>query len=251
MEGPDGEGPGKSFYALGDKRCPQFGTCETVSGFINSQNNNKARVAWTNGRDAVESGDCVTAMKSRDEIISSVKVPLIQGTLREAYEVDENGGADEADGLVEAAEGWAFASSVLPFIAECDPQAAEIVRSNVFLNESPLVKDGFRAVKTAIESTYECLGLSCTDVGAMATCGNNGDEVCPGMEACKDASGEDGDDSAKEDSMPMVAGVLGWACFGALVLAQLLAKLLFQGTYTSGDEKHVTKEYELSQSNEI
>lgn len=42
-EGEDGTGSGKGPYALGDKRCPQFGTC--VSNGL-AANNEAARAAW-------------------------------------------------------------------------------------------------------------------------------------------------------------------------------------------------------------
>ena len=140
MEGTDGSGGGRSFYALSDKRCPQFKTCQTTSGL--AMTNVKILSAWNAGVAAIKSGKCFDAMLERDKIVSQVTVPLIQGTLREAFETDVDGGWVIADGLVERAEGWGFASSLLPWVAICDESKAKLIHDNLYINEEPYVKDG-------------------------------------------------------------------------------------------------------------
>ena len=122
----------------------------------------------------LQNGDCSTlsgpgGIASR--IISLMRVPVIQGMLREAYESDpakrsETGGAD---GFIEVVEGWAF---TLPAISACNASAAEtLVRNMGNIGLGPLgahVPDGFDAVLSAVESTYACLGIQCSDVNAMA-----------------------------------------------------------------------------------
>merc|ERR1711871_1844288 len=48
---------------------------------------------------------------------------------------------------------------------------------NMGLGTAGAVPDGYEAVKTAIESTYSCLGITCSDVGAYDV-----------MTACTDSS---------------------------------------------------------------
>jgi hypothetical protein len=84
-------------------------------------------------------------------------VPVIQGMMREAYETDPNGGAVDADGFVEVAEGWAFAAAVLPLIAECNSANASTIRTNMdTLSQSASERnsstDGYLAVVRAVES---------------------------------------------------------------------------------------------------
>mmetsp|Transcript_49731 Transcript_49731/g.118550 ORF Transcript_49731/g.118550 Transcript_49731/m.118550 type:complete len:433 (-) Transcript_49731:304-1602(-) len=102
-----------------------------------------------------------------------LRVPLVQGVLREAFESDPaqqhiTGGGD---GFIEVVEGWAFTRAILPALSACNATAAAIVRrnmDNIAQGEGgAFVPDGFGAVKTALESTYVCLGMSCDDVGAM------------------------------------------------------------------------------------
>lgn len=99
-------------------------------------------------------------------------------------EVDPDGGAALADGAVEFAEGWAFAAAVLPAVAACDAAAAATVRSNLHLTAATPIADGYAAVKAAFESTYACLGVTCADIGAMLTCGDDGASAC--WAACDD-----------------------------------------------------------------
>merc|ERR1712032_1052400 len=50
--------------------------------------------------------------------------------------------------------------------------------------EGAHLPDGFEVVKTAVESVYPCLGISCTDVNAMGSFTKT-DELL--WEPCKDA----------------------------------------------------------------
>jgi hypothetical protein len=111
-----------------------------------------------------------------DDIAAKQSIPVIQGLLREAYEVDP--AADGiADGLVEVCEGWGFAAAVLPRIAKCNASAAQILQENMdtvakISTHDPLasgvfMKDGFHAVIDAVESTFDCMGVKCSDVRSM------------------------------------------------------------------------------------
>ena len=73
-----------------------------------------------------------------------------------------NSGGDK-----ERAEAWAFAMAILPLIHQCDPGVASTVITNMKVGaENPMV-DGWAAVKSAVESTYQCLGITCDDIGGL------------------------------------------------------------------------------------
>ena len=187
LEGTDGSGSGKSTYALGDKRCPQFDTC--VAGTRIATNNQKALDAWQSGVTALAATNCFTALTASETILAQLTVPLVQGMVREAYEVDPNGGAATADGVVEVAEGWAFTTAILPQIAMCNASIAQLIRTNMALSldgtNGAHVASGFRVVKSAIESQYPCLKITCADVGGMLASG----APIAGMEPCVDGAG--------------------------------------------------------------
>ncbi|KAJ8612568.1 hypothetical protein CTAYLR_007205 [Chrysophaeum taylorii] len=209
-EGETGDGSGFSAYALGDKRCPQFGTCEGSR----ARNNELARLAWEKGRDGILKGDCLAAYDQLRVIKPQLIVPLIQGALREAYEVDPEGGAEGADGTIEVAEGWAFVYPLLPLVYACDSNQAQVIYRNMFINADPILEDGYEAVKDAFESVYDCLNVTCYDVGAMQTCGDENKNL-PCWDPCSD-SGDDDDhksDSKKKSARVVaivVVGVAGW-----------------------------------------
>lgn len=205
LEGVDGSTKGYSVYALGDKRCPQFSTCidMTSDGWPTSTSglaapNEAARTALEAGIahfEAVAAGSadgrrraCSGAIEHLDAFVAASVVPLVQGTLREAYEVDPAAGGADADGLVEVAEGWAFAAPILPLITKCNATAGDIVYDNMWLNADPHVRDGFAVVKAAVESVYPCLGITCADVGGMLSDG----EPIDGFHPCVDSPSSSG-----------------------------------------------------------
>jgi len=197
LEGSDGSGKGESMYALGDKRCPQFDTC--VEGTRISINNALALSAWQRGIAALAAGDCFGALGEQYAIVSALTIPLVQGMLREAWEVDPEGGAALADGRVEVAEGWAFTAAILPQLALCNRTAGGYVYRNMYLNAEPPVADGFSFVKQTAESLYSCLGITCAQVGGMLLADQT---PIPGMEPCTDlkaAKGADEDEDEYED----------------------------------------------------
>jgi hypothetical protein len=85
------------------------------------------------------------------------------------------------------AEGWAFAAAVLPRLHYCSTDkndVAKLVKANLDVAASPQMKDGFKTLKAKVESVYDCLGITCADVGEF----QNSEGVYAGMEACKDST---------------------------------------------------------------
>jgi hypothetical protein len=223
LEGTDGSGSGKSTYALADKRCPQFGTC--VGDSLVATSNVKALAAWQAGISLLLAGDCVGALHEYDTIVAQLTVPLVQGMLREAYEVDPDGGACCAHGVVEVAEGWAFTAPILPQLAACDAAIASSTRENMALSLTPTgtahVGDGFRTLKARVESLYPCLRITCTDVGGMLT--SDGQPIA-GMEPCVDSA------VASPSSTGLVTAVIVLAVVLALCAAVYLHHLFRSGS---------------------
>ena len=97
-------------------------------------------------------------------------------------EAGNNAATVAADCAKSWAEGWAFSAAVLPQIAQCDAGAATTIRDNLDVANAEPMKDGVAAVKAAVESTYQCMGISCTDVGEF----QSSTGVYAGMDACAD-----------------------------------------------------------------
>jgi len=183
LEGVDGSGSGKMLHALADKRCSNFATCMMKSGKgystvpAGSAINMQLFKQFALGRDALLGGRCDDTKPIKKRIVELMSVPLVQGSLRYAYKVAKLGG-----GSKEFAEGAAFSAAILPRIDACDKAAAKIIADNMNMeNFATKMKDGFKAVKDAFESTYTCLGITCEDVGGLIV---DGMQYYEGAESC-------------------------------------------------------------------
>ena len=177
----------QSQIALGEKRCPQFNTCLPNDQTLPPQSsksivNNVLLGLFHQARKNAQDGQCWALQNNVELIAAQLTIPVIQGMLREAYEVDPS--ADGvADGLVEVCEGWGFAAAVLPRIARCNATAGTIVNENMntvsFITSTPAgskgvyMKDGFQTVVDAVENTFACLGITCQEVKAMVAKGTS------------------------------------------------------------------------------
>ena len=84
-----GNGAGKLVYRLAEKRCTNFGTCglngDATSG--TAQVNLALFPLFAEGRDMLQQGTCVEVRPIVEKIVSLMTIPLVQGTLRQAYKV--------------------------------------------------------------------------------------------------------------------------------------------------------------------
>jgi hypothetical protein len=103
---------------------------------------------------------CEMAEESKVRIINLMKVPIVQSVIRSAY-IQEMESSENQEGLI--VEGATFAAAILPFVHECNETIAEIIHSNMKLG----VVAKYKNVKMALETTYDCLGITCSDVGGV------------------------------------------------------------------------------------
>ena len=205
---------GKLFYALGDKRCQNYGTCATedANGMLTvgtSSVNTRLIEAFNAGlvKLSGDAPDCDAAAEYIPVITSLMNIPLMQGMLRYAYKADPEGGAG---GAKEQAEGYAFWYAIAPRLDTCDSAAAKRIADAMSITASPAVPGGFAAVLADAQSMYECLGITQADMGGLID--SEGTGYYPGMEAC----------SATAESTSSAARVTG----AAVALAALVAALL-------------------------
>ena len=238
-----GASTGNLLYNLAQKRCADFGTCATTTDSSTIATANKEAIAKaTEGMAYFVHTQLSCADPQLDtifrNIVSQMTVPLVQGMLKYAWKADpaQSGGSCATDaGKNEAAvsstcakswaEGWAFAAAVLPQVHKCDASAATKIKENLDIESTagPMT-GGVKAVKDAIESVYDCLGISCTDVGAYQASGT----VFNGMSACTFApSTDEGSTASGSNPSPMdtdsAVRRAGAALAGAVAAAAFLA----------------------------
>jgi len=159
LEGQSGSPKGRLLYRLAEKRCNNFGTC--------SCNGDSACTNWrvidkfTEGRGLLEEGRCSDLVGIKDRIIQLMTIPLVQGTLRYAYKIGK-----EKVGPKEIAEGVAFSGAILPQLAACgDGSAAKEVAKVMWINADTKNVDVWEIVKSNIEASAGCLGITLGDIG--------------------------------------------------------------------------------------
>merc|ERR1712025_18938 len=162
LEGSDGSGSGKLAYALADKRCSNFKTC----GDMGDETSGTSKVnldIFKNldiGQAKLAKGECTSAREQKETIERLMLVPLIQGTLRYAYKTDKEPFSEKAE-----AEGTVFALAVVPAVYDCDAAAGNLIAENMKAGQAGTAD--FAAVKSAFESTYECMGVDGAMVGGL------------------------------------------------------------------------------------
>jgi len=185
---------GTLLWELAEKRGGDFGTMHS-SGPSNA--NVAAQAAAIAGRDALQDATCTAGTTSLATLTKQMTIPLIQGTIKYAWKADpaKSGSSCDAttaqtagktamlasDDCVKSwAEGWAFAAALLPQLHQCNADVAAVVRQNLDIAAAEPMSCGFDTVKTAIESCYTSMGVTCTDIGAF----QSSTGVYAGADAC-------------------------------------------------------------------
>jgi len=215
--GTDGADSGDLLYGLANSRCKNFGTCKDgATG--NSNANIKALAAAIAGRDDITTAKCTGGTTQLKILTEQMTVPLIQGTLKYAWEADPAMTGSACAGQTAPfdascskawAEGWTFAAAVLPQIDACSAAAAKTVKDNLDASLAAPMKDGLAAVKAAIEGCYPSMGITCPEVGEYQSSG----VVFSGMAKCTDPVA-----SSDSASAPALALGAAAAAAGALLL---------------------------------
>jgi len=162
LEGADGSGSGKLAYALADKRCQNFKTCGDMGDETSGTSHVNIEIFknFGTGVQKLNRGECASAKTEKENIEKLMLIPLIQGSLRYAYKTDTEPYSEKAE-----AEGTIFALAVVPMVAKCDPAAAQVIADNMVVGQNGSCD--FAAVKSAFESTYECMGVDPAQVGGL------------------------------------------------------------------------------------
>merc|ERR1712151_1258107 len=87
------------------------------------------------------------------------------------------------------AEGAVFAAAVLPMVDFCNADDAKIIYKNMQVGATLLPR--FKDVKRAFERNYNCLGITCADVGGLVD-KTRGKKYLYGAEPCGVVSSEQG-----------------------------------------------------------
>jgi hypothetical protein len=190
-EGPNGQGSGKLLYALADSLCSPMGTCVKKDGDKSTSAVNEAiLISFTMGQMSILQSKCFDAFRYKRQVVKLMTVPLLQGSLLYAHKVAITGGPCTSLTKCEEltrnkAAAAAFSAAILPRIAACDSDAAELISNNLKIQQDPMAA-GFAAVKAAFERTYDCLSVTCKEIGGIL--GADGKAYADGAAPCDTTS---------------------------------------------------------------
>merc|ERR1712086_1182346 len=119
------------------------------------------------GQGQLQAGLCDDARETTAKVVDLMYVPMIQGTQRYAYKVQNLSGGEK-----EKAEGAVFAAA---------EAAAQTIYDSMKVGASAT---DHKKVKKAFESVYSALGIKCSDVGGLMDDGTS--DYYEGAEPCSD-----------------------------------------------------------------
>jgi hypothetical protein len=176
---------GVLFYSLAENRAHNFrtsghdlGTKANDTAYVNIHVVNRFRDI----QGLIQAGNsdsCNQAIQSKNEIIRLMKIPLIQSVLGYAYIRDHDDLRDEDEIEKTEVKGASYVATVLPWIDHCNPREADFIYEQMKVGSA---KDSvnYIAIKNAFENVYDCLGITCAEVGGIW----NGNEYLPDASPC-------------------------------------------------------------------
>ena len=171
LEGSVGGSAGVFVYNQARLNCADFKTCGSSGSEV--QGNAKVNIDiyfnFTQMKSSLASGSCAAARTIKEDIAKKIVIPFVQGTIRAAY-MQSSSAFNKTQKL--EAEGTIFAAAVLPVVAKCNATAAAVIYEELKANSGSTAN--FAAVKFALESSFECMGITCVDVGGFYNPGTLG-----------------------------------------------------------------------------
>jgi hypothetical protein len=175
-------GGGYMPYALAETEAFNFLTFDNRRGA--SRVNSEIFTLFEDGLELIQQARCGEAEEVVDRISRLMTVPLVQGVLRYAHKRSGLSNEDQTSTLAEMhlGEGAAFAAAALPMVFKCSHADARTIYSNMRIGSTSV---DFAAVKLALESNYDCMGITCADVGGIVDVhGNSEYTYMKGAEPC-------------------------------------------------------------------
>lgn len=188
LAGENGEGRGVFPYAYANTRAKEFKTTgyksDDTSG--TSYVNLETIFLFQRGQgilmEGIESAKrCESAKNIKNSITNLMKIPLIQSVYRYAWMREYQTTYDEKHEATAAT----FTAALLPYVHECKASHSAFLYDHTRIGAGTESAEGsFSKIKSKMEEIYDCLGVSCSQIG-----GYHGDgEYMEGAGPCKDGS---------------------------------------------------------------
>lgn len=227
LAGENGEGRGVFPYAYANARAKEFKTTgyrsDDTSG--TSYVNLETIFLFQRGQGVllkeIESASrCDSAKNIKNSITNLMKVPLIQSVYRYAWMRDFQTYEQRHE-----ATAATFAAALLPYVHECKASHAAFLYDHMKIGADPAnAENSFDRLKANMEEIYECLGVTCAQVGGYFTDG----DFLEGFEPCYDGSfviDRTPEGLRRSEGAPQGDGPNAGVAFGAIVASCALLGL--------------------------
>jgi hypothetical protein len=169
----DWQQEGYLLFTEAQTSCRLFGTC-TQDGL--AQVNVQLFEEFQQGKRNFLDNRCSALQDNVERITGRMTIPLVQGTLFYAYKADNEQDRSEPT----QAAGAVLAASLLPLVHACNPDDSDILYNNMRVGNEGSVN--YEEVQMALERNYDCLGITCIDVGGLLDSASGG--YMEGAEPC-------------------------------------------------------------------
>lgn len=167
---------GLLLFNLGKQLCSEFNTCS--KGF--AKINDEIISLFRTGQGALNGNQCNILEDTIGQIESLINVPLLQGLIRSADRSD--GVQAKSRSNEDIAEGFMFATVLLPIIDRADPEAASLISQNMvqpFKTSTRPMPSGKLEVFDMVARIIPKIGISCENIG-----------IYDGYDFCKGAASQ-------------------------------------------------------------
>ena len=201
---------GYLFYTESEVQGYQFGT---RSGSI-SMSNKAVFDNFDEGKRKLKEDECGSAEVNAEKIKAQMLIPLIQGLLRNTYQIDN---LHDQHNDITRGEVAGYAAALLPSINNCDKYVAATIHNDLAPGRAD--ESSFEVIKYNLERIYGCLGVSCSQVGGFLQ--PSGTSYWKNAEPCGVApvpspvaaptSSSDNGFGTSLDPVPLILGLFGFA----------------------------------------
>lgn len=155
---------GVLIYNLAQSKAEEFGTF--ADGTSEGKQDSSIPVAQVNvdlldvfnsAKSAIVGADCAGLRGNTTRIVQLMTIPLVQGTLKYAT-IGGPTADDETQG-----ERVIMAATVLPFVAACNPDDADVIYENTKAGATTV---DVAAIEEAFANNYDCMGITAADIGS-------------------------------------------------------------------------------------
>jgi len=146
-------------YQIAQENCARFGTCESSTSI--AKVNRKVSNLFDTAQAAFQSTKCDELKPIINQIVDQMTIPLVQGLLYSMYEIDIH----KTDRENVQATAAAYMTALLPRLDQCNSGRANSIYADAKIGGAH--QGSFEVVKDSLEALYECLGITCEDVGGL------------------------------------------------------------------------------------